>query len=127
MLAYIVIACIVSCDRGYDLPPSKQSGQSSKSFRYFLKSTQDNLPGKPSDKSKDVYSNDKKSKKITNKRHKIVEKNDDEMTRPEKELRYKKEKGESNPSFLARVELETNQKLITVQKKASGCSDRRKR
>lgn len=103
---------------GYDLPPSKKTGQSSKSFRYFLESTQEI----PSSKIKQ----ENKSKKNNRKRRKIVTDNEED-TKPEKNLRYKKEKGESNPSFLARVELETNQKLIKAQKKVAGSSDRRKR
>ena len=112
--------------RGADLPPKKDD-QSSNSFRYFLeaKKTVPKSEISTAEKNSEIKLS-RKRKKRTHKQP-LKDSADNEEEIEEDEPVFKKKRGESDSQFLARVEVESGQRLLEAGKKVRKSSDKRKK
>ena len=111
------------------MPPSRKNDQASNSFRYFQVQNSKSDTGLEK-KIENPFKADTRKRKKRKKRYvKNVGDPTEVVGEAEKreEVVFKRLKGESERCFLARVDIETNKKLINVQKKTRQSSDKRKR
>ncbi len=115
------------------MPPSRKHDQFSNSFRYFQEQT--SLSSSNNDTEKKENPSNSETRKSKKRKSRITDHTSNDLTKvvgqePKQckdEIVFSRLKGESGNHFLARVNIEANEKLVSVQKKVRQSSDKRKR